>query len=113
MKFKINDCTYTISNVPGKELIEEYLDNHPGEDPRSVFVFGHTSYKEHTIKINEELHEEEKIKTLKHELCHCWMWNNANHGHEEYNEEHICEIVANSNSFINEIVEKYKKAYIR
>lgn len=36
------------------------------------------------------------------------MYNTANNNHSEYNEEHICEIVACSNDFINEVVEQYK-----
>ena len=52
------------------------------------------------------------IRTLKHELTHVWLWEYGHNQHEDdkkYSYEDICEIVANSNSFINEVVEKYKK----
>lgn len=52
------------------------------------------------------------IRTLKHELTHVWLWEYGHNQHEEnkkYSREDICEIVASSNNFINEIVDKYKK----
>jgi Zn-dependent peptidase ImmA (M78 family) len=52
------------------------------------------------------------IRTLKHELTHVWLWEYGHNQHEEgkkYSYEDVCEIVANSNDFINEIVDKYKK----
>lgn len=109
MKFKCINMIYEIIEVSEEELKEKYIKEHPKEDKDDIYIFGNTSYTEHIIRISEELNEEEKIKTLKHELCHCWMWNTSNANHLEYNEEHICEIVACSNEFINEVVEKYKK----
>lgn len=52
------------------------------------------------------------IRTLKHELVHVWLWEYGHNQHEEarkYSYEDICEIVASSNDFINEVVDKYKK----
>ena len=115
MKFKCFNMIYEILEVSEKKLKEEYVKDHPRENKDDIYVFGHTNYTKHIIKISKDLNEEEKIKTLKHELCHCWMWNTANSGQTEYNEEHICEIVACSNDFINEVIEQYlkiKKLYI-
>lgn len=109
MKFKCFNMTYEIIEVSEEELKEKYIEEHPKDNKDDIYVFGNTSYTEHIIRISKELNEEEKIKTLKHELCHCWMWNTANSGHMEYNEEHICEIVASSNNFINEVVNEYIK----
>ena len=52
------------------------------------------------------------IRTLKHELTHVWLWEYGHNQHEDdkkYSYEDVCEIVACSNSFINEVVEKFKK----
>lgn len=56
------------------------------------------------------------IRTLKHELVHVWLWEYGHNQHEkEFNSEDVCEIVASSNDFVNEVVEQYKnskKSYI-
>ncbi len=49
-------------------------------------------------------------RTLKHELTHVWLYEYGHNQHEEnktYGYEDICEIVASSNDFINEIANKY------
>lgn len=111
MKFKINYATYKIIEVSQNDLINEWKENHKDDSDSEIYVYGHTDYRNHTIKICKELCAEEKIRTLKHELCHCWMWNTANSNQEEYNEEHICEIVAASNDFINEVIDEYKSKH--
>lgn len=107
MKFKCNNMTYEIVEVEEDDLKEEYIKEHPNEKKEDIFLYGRTSFTQHIIKLCKDLNEEEKIRTLKHELTHCWMWNTANCNQENYNEEHICEIVACSNDFINEIVNQY------
>ena len=58
------------------------------------------------------------IRTLKHELTHIWLYEYGHNQHNEnkkYDYEDICEIVASSNDFINEMVKEYKnskKSYI-
>lgn len=52
---------------------------------------------------------EQQIKTLKHELTHCFIWSYGMYNVEGYNEEFICDLVSASNDFINEVVEKYIK----
>lgn len=109
MKFECNNMTYEIIEVEEDELKEIYLKSHIDCKKEEIYVYGDTDYTEHLIRISKNLNEQEKIRTLKHELCHCWMYNTANSNHSEYDEEHICEIVACSNDFINEVVESYKK----
>lgn len=109
MNFEINKNTYEIKEINEDELKEIYIKEHFNEKKNEIYIFGRTDFVKHLILISNELNNQEKIKTLKHELCHCWMWNTANANHQEYDEEHICEIVANSNDFINEIVSQYKK----
>lgn len=48
------------------------------------------------------------VKTLKHELTHVWLYEYGHNQEEkEFNNEDVCEIVASSNDFINEIVNQY------
>ena len=75
---------------------------------RRSFVFGVTVKPQHVIYINKDMCEEQKIKTLKHELTHCYIWEYGLFNVIEVNEEIICDLVACSNDFINEVVEKYK-----
>jgi hypothetical protein len=73
------------------------------------FAFGVTIFPKHEIWINEDMCFEQQIKTLKHELTHCFIWSYGMYNVEVYNEEFICDLVSASNDFINEVVEKYKK----
>lgn len=68
---------------------------------------GLTDYQTSTIYI-KRLDFAFMIKTLKHELCHVWLFENGhNQSEKEFNCEDICEIVACSNNFINEIINEY------
>ena len=113
MRFTINNTNWDILEVEAQELKADYIKENPKDDVERIYIYGRTNYLKHTIKINKELCEEERVRTLKHELCHCWMWNTANANQENYNEEHICEIIACSNEFIYEICERYKKEVLK
>lgn len=96
MKFKINGTVWTIKEVDKDNM---KLNNSLGE----------TDYTDQEIRLLKNIKNKER--TLKHELMHVWLWE---HGHsqkedEDYNHESVCEIVACSNDFINEIVKKYSK----
>lgn len=54
---------------------------------------------------------DQQLKTLKHELTHCYIWCYGMYNVVDYNEEFICDLVSASNDFINEIVEKYRRNY--
>lgn len=49
------------------------------------------------------------IKTLKHELTHVWLYEYGHNQNDDktFSYEDVCEVVASSNDFINEIVDKY------
>lgn len=98
MKFKINNSEWTI-----KEVDEATINNEEKND----YTLGLTFYKTHEIWLLNN--NEGIIRTLKHELMHVWLWE---YGHsqddeKQYKYEDVCEIVACSNDFINEIVEQY------
>lgn len=106
LKFMINNTEWTI-----KEVSEAEINNEMKND----YTLGVTIYKTQEILLLEN--QASLIKTLKHELTHVWLYE---YGHRQDDEkkfdyEDICEIVASSNDFINEVVEQYmgiKKLYV-
>ena len=100
MNFKINNMTWKIMMKSKEELLDKYNSNH---DQKAYYLFGVTLFPEHEIWLNEEMCYDQQIKTLKHELTHCYIWSYGIYNVPDYNEECIC------NDFIHEVVEKYKK----
>ena len=99
MEFEINNTKWTI-----KEVDEATINNEMKND----YTMGVTIYKTQEILLLKD--QANLIKTLKHELIHVWLYEygHAQNDETKYNYEDVCEIVASSNNFINEIVEKYK-----
>ena len=106
MKFKINNDTWEIKEIEANELKEMYEKE---MQEKAYYVFGVTQKSKHIIYINKDMCEEQKIKTLKHELTHCYIWEHGLYNVMDINEEVICDIVACSNDFINEVAERYIK----
>lgn len=99
MEFEINNTKWTI-----KEVDEATINNEMKND----YTMGVTIYKTQEILLLKD--QANLIKTLKRELIHVWLYEygHAQNDETKYNYEDVCEIVASSNNFINEIVEKYK-----
>lgn len=106
MKFKINNMTWEIVMKTKEELLEKYESE---REQKAYYVYGYTAYPSHEIWINQDMCFEQQIRTLKHELTHCFIWSYGMYNVENYNEEFICDLVSASNDFINEVVEKYIK----
>lgn len=104
MEFKINNDTWIIEEIDKDKLKEMYEEE---MQEKTYFVFGVTKKSDHIIYINKDMCKEQKIKTLKHELVHCYIWEYGLYNVIEINEEVICDIVACSNEFINEVVNQY------
>lgn len=104
MEFEINNEDWKIKLVDKDIIKNRYNEEY---DSDSTFVFGLTIYPEHEIWINKDMCDEQKLKTLWHELTHCYIWsfglNNAPH----YTEEMVCDIVAASNGIIERIVMEF------
>lgn len=101
MKFEINNAEWEIKEISSEEMERNY-------GKTGYYTHGFTCYSEDIIYINKT--SPEKERTLKHELTHCWLYMfGHNQDEKQFNNEDICEIVASSNDFINEIVEKYKE----
>ena len=108
MKFKVNNDEWQIIEL-GKEELKNLYEEHMKEE--AWFVFGVTQKTEHIIYINKDMCFNQKIKTLKHELTHCYIWEYGLYNVVDVSEEVICDLVACSNDFINRIVGKYKEEY--
>ena len=106
MIFKINNNTWEILEKSKEILLNKY--NQESNDD-ATYAFGVCIYPDHEIWINKDMNTEQKIKTLKHELTHCFIWNYGLYNVPHFTEEMVCDIVSSINDFINEIVEKYKK----
>ena len=100
MRFNINGTAWNIKTVD-----EATINNETKND----FTLGVTIYKTQEVLLLEN--QANIVKTLKHELMHVWLYEygHAQSDETKYGHEDICEIVASSNEFINEIVEKYIK----
>ena len=94
MKFEINSNTWIIKEVPKHEL--EIKDS-----------LAETCYYQQEIHILDTC--KSKRNTLKHELCHVWLWEYAHcqNDNDKFHFEQVCQIVANSKDFINDIINKY------
>ena len=106
MEFKINNDTWKILVKNHEEVLDEL--NKDRED-KYYYAFGLTKYPTHEIWINKEMSREQQIKTLKHELTHCYIFNYGLYNVPSFNEEMVCDLVSSINDFINEVVKKYKE----
>ena len=73
-------------------------------------IMGYTIFTESVVYI-KKMSESQTLRTLKHELTHVWLYEYGHNQHDEdksFNNEDVCEIVACSNDWINEIVKKYQ-----
>lgn len=104
MIFKINNDEWEIILKDKKVLADKYN----SENEESDFVFGVTIYSKHQIWINQDMCVDQQIRTLKHELTHCYMWNYGLYNVPHYTEEMVCDLVSSINDFINEIVNAFK-----
>lgn len=105
MEFIINGLKWKIIKTDTETLINKY--NSTNEE-NTNFAFGVTIYPEHEIYINEDMCEEQQIKTLKHELTHCYIWCCGLYNVPNFNEEMVCDLVSCINDFINNIVDMVK-----
>lgn len=100
MRFETNGNDWEILTIPNEQINK--IEGNNGE----CFIHGTTRFGLNKIFINEDTPE--PIRTLKHELMHVWLYEYGHRADEkQYNEEDICEIVASSNNFINEIIRRY------
>ena len=104
MNFAINNNLWRIEEIGKNELLDMYKKE---EDAEAYYVFGVTKKPDHIIYINKDMCLDQKIKTLKHELTHCYIWEYGLYYVDNINEELLCDIDASSNDFINGVVKDY------
>lgn len=76
--------------------------------PQKGKYFGLTYFDEQKIYIDKDLHVQQKVQTLLHELMHCYIGSYLSCSQEQmFNEELICDISANSHIMISNIICKY------
>lgn len=97
-EFKCNGSNWDVKTVD-----EATINNEMKQDG----TLGVTIYKTQEILLLEN--QANIVKTLKHELMHVWLYEFGHSQDEErkYSYEEVCEIVASSNNFINEIITQY------
>ena len=105
MKFTINSDEWIIKLVSKNTILEKYKT----EFEETPYCFGLTLYPIHEIWLNKEMCEEQLIKTLKHELTHCYIWEFGFSQLPNFTEEIVCDLVMSSNDFINNIISNFRK----
>ena len=98
--FYINKHKWKVEIRPEEDLLTEYHKR----QPNAYGCLGLTFYKEHKIWLAEELCKDELKRTLKHELTHCYIWENGFYNVDFNNEEMICDFVASIYDFIENIL---------
>ena len=106
MRFKINNNEWNVLEKSSEIMIEKYKKE---VDDRATFAFGLTMFSQHEIWINKDMCIDQKIRTLKHELTHCFIYSYGLYNVPDFNEEMVCDLVASINDFINEVIEQYKE----
>ena len=106
MKFEINNTEWNI-----EEVDEATINNEMKADG----TLGVTIYRTQKVMLLKD--QANIIKTLKHELTHVWLYEYGHNQNDDktFTYEDVCEVVASSNDFINEIVKEYlekNKPYI-
>lgn len=108
MVFEIDNDTWSIEIKDKQTMLSKLNEDRPEED-RYTYAFGVCIYPKHEIWINEDACKEQQIRTLRHELTHCFLWYSGCYNAPSYTEEMVCDIVANSYNFINDIINKFKE----
>lgn len=114
MKFKMNDIEYEIREVTQYEY-KEYRKEEDKEtaceetDTTKGMYFGATHSYKNVIFLDKGMPQDRKRKTLIHELTHCYISEYITHEEEQFSEENVADISANSHDIIYKIVGDYFK----
>ena len=110
MGILVNGSEWNILEKTQKEVVDKYNEAY---DEDAKCVFGLTRFKEYEIWINKEMCLEQKIKTLKHELTHCYIFMYGLGQVPHFTEEMVCDLVSAITEFIDESVERYKSEMVQ
>lgn len=105
MNFIMNGNTWEIKELSQKEICKEKEVEY---DLSVGDYFGVTFFKKQLIVLDKDLSVTQKRKTLRHELVHCYIGSYISFEDiNNWNEDQICDLVANSYDIIEEIINNY------
>lgn len=112
MKFKMNGIKYEIKEMQQKEYKEYRIQEDKEKaseitDTSKGVWHGATHFTTDFIFIDKNLPEDRKRRVLLHELTHCYIGEYVSHQENQYTEEDVADIAANSHDIVHNIVEKY------
>ena len=100
----MNNHEWEIKEISKNDIKKIYEEETQEE---TLYVYGLTKYDNHKIFINSELCYDMKRKTIMHELMHCYIEEYVSLELDDYKEETLCNISANSHDIIHEITKEY------
>lgn len=112
MKFEINGREWEIKEVEQEEfwIDDGEKDKIGTKDYYTTYHFGRCIYSKQEIWIWKEASEEQKRKTLYHELMHCYRGSYIGfYDLDGQSEDFWCDISANAHDIIHKITEEYFK----
>ena len=109
---KMNDIEYQIIEMSQKDYKEfrKKEDEDTGceiTDTTQGVWYGASHHYQNTIVIDKDLKKDRKRRVLIHELTHCYISEYITHQEQQYTEEDVADISANSHDIIHKIVEDY------
>ena len=111
MQFKINNLSWKIIEVEQEKFWED--DNKLNEMNNRKCYLGRCHFDKQEIWLWKKQSEEQKRKTLYHELIHCYRGSFITFMEiNEQDEDFWCDIVANSHDIIHEIVSPANKFFV-
>ena len=114
MKIRINDIEYQIKEMSQKEYkdFRKQEDENTGceiTDTTQGVWYGASHHYQNTIVIDKNLKKDRKRRVLIHELTHCYISEYITHQDQQYTEEDVADISANSHDIIHKIITEYFK----
>lgn len=106
MEYKIDNDIWQIKLKDSEALLNKLNEGRDSDD-LYTYAFGVCIYPKHEIWINKDSCKEQQIRTLKHELTHCFIFYAGLYNIPHFSEEMACDLVANSNNFINSVIDKF------
>ena len=105
LDFYMNNSKWTIYEVEQKSFWED--DGKLDEMNNGDYFLGRCRYVSQEIWLYKDLTEEQKKKTLYHELLHCYKGSYLTYNNIEGDDDFWCDMSANSHDIIHSIVEEY------
>jgi hypothetical protein len=104
-EFKMNDRVWHIVEVEQESFWKD--DNELEKMNSKEYYFGRTMFDRNVIWLWKEASQEQKRKTLMHELLHCYRGCYVTFNDVNCDEDFWCDMCANSHDIIHDIVERY------